>query len=82
MAGDGEHTIAAEMNEEEISGLHEVEVRDAKGKPDTVAVEIKYRRIHVLPPIGSRSAIPRSTSRCCTPRSVRNQSIGQGSTGS
>lgn len=58
LAGDGEHTIAAEMNEEEISGLHEVEVRDAKGKPETVAVEIKYRRIHVLPPIGKQKRYP------------------------
>ncbi len=58
LAGDGEHTIATEMNEEEISGLHEVEVRDAKGKPETVAVEIKYRRIHVLPPIGKQKRYP------------------------
>ncbi|WP_192258034.1 hypothetical protein [Mesorhizobium caraganae] len=28
LAGNGEHTIAAEMNEGKISGLHEVEVRD------------------------------------------------------
>ncbi|WP_226951520.1 IS4/Tn5 family transposase DNA-binding protein [Rhizobium terrae] len=38
LAGDGEHTIAAEMNEAEISGMHEVEVRDANGKPETIAV--------------------------------------------
>ncbi|WP_245493475.1 MULTISPECIES: IS4 family transposase [unclassified Mesorhizobium] len=61
LAGDGEHTIAAEMNEEEISGLHEVEVRDAKGKPETVAVEIKYRRMHVLPPIGKQKRYPALT---------------------
>ncbi|MER8996030.1 hypothetical protein [Mesorhizobium sp. M0678] len=70
------------LNEEEISGLHEVELRDAKGKPEAVAVEIKYRHIHVLPPICKQKRYPRSTSRCCTPRSVRNQSIGQESTGS
>lgn len=38
--------------------MHEVEVRDAKGKPETVAVEIKYRRIHVLPPIGNQKRYP------------------------
>ncbi|WP_287281380.1 hypothetical protein [Mesorhizobium sp.] len=43
---------------DKISGLHEVEVRDAKGKPETVAVEIKYRRIHVLPPIGKQKPYP------------------------
>ena len=46
------------MNEVEISGLHEVEVRDAKGKPETVAVAIKYRRIHVQPPIGKQKRYP------------------------
>lgn len=58
LAGDGEHTIATEMNEEEISGLHEVEVRDAKGKPETVAVEIKYRLIQGLPRIGKQKRYP------------------------
>ena len=58
LAGDGEHTIDAEMNEAEISGVHEVEVRDAQGKPETVAVEIKYRRIHVLPPIAKQKRYP------------------------
>ena len=58
LAGDGEHTIAAEMNEAEISGMHEVEVRDANGKPETIAVEIRFRRIHVLPPIGMQKHYP------------------------
>lgn len=58
LAGDGEHTIAAEMSKAESSGVHEVEVRDAKGKPETVAVEIKYRRIHVLPPVGKQRRYP------------------------
>ena len=58
LAGDGEHTIAAEMNEAEISGMHEVEVRDANGKPETIAVEIRFRRIHVLPPIGKQKHYP------------------------
>jgi len=58
LAGDGEHTIAAEMNEAEISGLHEVEVRDSKGKAETVAVAVKYRRIRVLPPIGKQKRYP------------------------
>lgn len=58
LAGDGKHTIDAETNEAEISGVHEVEVRDAQGKPETVAVEIKYRRIHVLPPIAKQKRYP------------------------
>lgn len=58
LAGDGGHTIAAEMNEVEISGWHEVAVRDATGRPETVAVAIKYRRIHVQPPIGKQKRYP------------------------
>lgn len=58
LAGGGAHTIAAEMNETEISGMHEVEVRDANGKPETIAVEIRSRRIHVLPPIGKQKRYP------------------------
>lgn len=58
LAGDGGHTIATEMKEAQISGVHKVEVRDAKGKPETVAVEIKHRRIHVRPPIGKQKRYP------------------------
>jgi Transposase DNA-binding len=58
LAGDGEHTISDEMNEVEISGLHHVELRNTKGNPETAAVEIKYRRIHVLPPIGKQKRYP------------------------
>lgn len=58
LAGDGDHTIAAEMNEVEISGVHEVEIGDAKGKPETVTVQIKYSHIHVLPPIGKQKHYP------------------------
>ncbi len=32
LAGEGEHTIAAEMGEVAVAGLHRVEVRDAKGR--------------------------------------------------
>src|SRR5690606_37884103 len=82
LAGDGEHTIAAEMNEAEISGRHKVEVRDSKGKAETVAVAIKHRCIRVLPPIGKQKRYLLSISRCCTRPSATNRSIGQGSTGS
>ncbi len=38
--------------------MHGVVVRDAKGKPETVAVEIKHRRIHVRPPTGKQKRYP------------------------
>ena len=33
LAGDGDHTIADEMNEVEIKGLHRIEGRDNNGEP-------------------------------------------------
>ena len=52
LAGDGRHTIADEMSEVAVQGLHRVEVRDRAGRIGTAAVELRYRRIAVLPPIG------------------------------
>jgi hypothetical protein len=34
LAGDGDHTIAKEMNEVEVKGLHRLEVRDSSGDRD------------------------------------------------
>jgi hypothetical protein len=52
LAGDGNHTIADEMEEVEVAGQHHVEVCEKKGRVDTAIVEIRYRSIHVLPPVG------------------------------
>jgi hypothetical protein len=53
LAGEGDHTIAAEMNEVEPCGLHTVEVRHGKETVE-VEVELKYHRLRVLPPIGKQ----------------------------
>jgi hypothetical protein len=58
LAGDGGHTIAKEMNEAQVGGLHAVEVRDGKGRTETALVELKCRRVHVLPPIGKQKRYP------------------------
>jgi hypothetical protein len=58
LAGDGRHTIADEMSEVAVQGLHRVEVRDRAGRIGTVAVELRYRRIKVLPPIGKQKRYP------------------------
>jgi hypothetical protein len=58
LAGDGRHTIADEMEEVEVKGLHRVEVRDSTGRVGTAAVELRYRRIRVLPPIGKQKRYP------------------------
>ena len=61
LAGDGDHTIADEMDEVAVKGLHRVEVRDSNGDPDEAVLEIRYRKIRVLPPIGKQKRYPALT---------------------
>jgi len=61
LAGDGNHTIADEMEDLAVAGQHHVEVCDSKGRVGTATVEIKYRSIHVLPPIGKQKRYPALT---------------------
>lgn len=58
LAGDGSHTIANEMQEVPVKGLHRVEVQDRHGNRSTATVELRFKRIHVLPPIGKRAHYP------------------------
>lgn len=54
LAGDGDHTIAQEMGEVRVKGLHRVQTSDQNGNIVDVVLEIRYRRIEVLPPIGKQ----------------------------
>ncbi len=58
LAGDGGHTIAAEMAEVCYLGVHRVEVVDREGRASTARAELRYRRVRVLPPIGKQSRYP------------------------
>lgn len=58
LAGNGHHTIADEMTAVEIAGEHQVEVRNGKGRVETATVEIRYRSVRVLPPIGKQKRYP------------------------
>ena len=58
LAGDGEHTIADEMEEIAVKGLHRIETRDEHGEVCRATLELKYRRIRVLPPIGKQKRYP------------------------
>ncbi len=58
LAGDGKHTIAVEMEEVWIQRPHRLQVRDEKGDRSEAILEIKYRRIRVLPPIGKHKEYP------------------------
>jgi hypothetical protein len=58
LAGDGEHTISAEMNTAETAGQHAVEVRDEAGEVVDVLLDVRFKRIRVLPPIGKQKRYP------------------------
>lgn len=58
LAGDGTHTIAAEMAEVRCRGIHRIEVLDRYGRPSEAVLELKFHRLQVLPPIGKRSRYP------------------------
>lgn len=58
LAGDGAHTVADEMDEVVVKGLHQIETRDDEGNVCAAVLEIKYRRLHVLPPIGKHKRYP------------------------
>lgn len=54
LAGDGKHTIAAEMADAPVTGRHMVEIADGV----TARLAVKYKRIRVLPPIGKQKRYP------------------------
>jgi transposase len=56
LAGDGQHTIAKAMQQVKVKGLHRVELRDAKGRPMIVTLELRYQRMTVLPPVGKQGS--------------------------
>jgi hypothetical protein len=61
LAGDGDHTVADEMDEVAAKKLHRIGIRDNNGDRDEAVLEIRYRRIGVLPPIGKQKRYPALT---------------------
>lgn len=58
LAGDGDHTIADEMAATNLRGLHHIEMRTDDGETVKVALEIRFRRITIQPPIGKQKRYP------------------------
>ena len=54
LAGDGGHTVATEMADVAVAGHHQVEIGDGA----TAELALRYRRVHVLPPIGKQKRYP------------------------
>lgn len=58
LAGNGDHTIADEMEATKVKGLHHIELRTADGAVEKIALEIRFKRITVQPPIGKQKRYP------------------------
>ena len=63
LAGDGGHTIADEMAEVEVQGVHSVVIGTghAGGPSDVAELELRYTQVRVLPPIGKHKRYPAQT---------------------
>jgi hypothetical protein len=58
LAGDGGHTIASEIKEAPSAGTHKIEVRNEADEISSVSLEVRFKRIHILPPIGKQNRYP------------------------
>ena len=58
LCGDGTRTIAKEMQQARLRGLHRVRVCNLQGEASEVALELRCRRLLVLPPIGKQKLYP------------------------
>ena len=58
LAGDGSGTIAEEMKHVPVQGLHRLVIRNKHGKVSDAVLELRYRRLVVLPPIGKQKKYP------------------------
>jgi IS4 transposase len=61
LAGDGKHTIKDEMKKEKVKGIHKIKIKNDNGKLTEVVLNVKFRRIKVLPPIGKKKQCPELT---------------------
>src|SRR5947207_7517723 len=58
LAGDGDHTIADERHEVAVRGQQRINVRVGNGEPDEAVLQVRYRKIRVITPIGKQNDYP------------------------
>lgn len=58
LAGNGDHTVKIEMHEAPSAGMHSIEVRVDNDTVERVTLDIRFKRIHVCPPIGKQKRYP------------------------
>jgi hypothetical protein len=56
-------SFCGQADEVMLNGPHRIEVRGSKGDPDEAVLEIKYRKIQILAPIGKRLRLIRARER-------------------
>jgi hypothetical protein len=61
LAGEGEHTVAEEMKQVRVKGRHRLKVKNNKGKLVEAVLELRYRRIRVLPSRAKKKQCPELT---------------------
>lgn len=54
LAGDDGQRVSYIMNNEKVKAVHKVQLTDKKGVTTLVDLEMRYRRIKILPPIGKQ----------------------------
>jgi hypothetical protein len=62
------------MGDIRVKGAHRIEVSDKYGEANEATLEINYRRVRILPPIGKQKRYPSLT---LTPRMRRSGSKGE-----
>ncbi|SFQ33670.1 hypothetical protein SAMN05216330_12812 [Bradyrhizobium sp. Ghvi] len=66
------------MEETSVKGLHYIDVRNDKGEMTKAALEIKFKRIAVLPPIGKQKRYPAlDLTIIMPPSAVRQKAVNQ-----
>jgi hypothetical protein len=58
LAGDGDHTISTEMQTAPSAGALQIEVRGDQDEIAHATLEVRFKRILVLPPIGKQKRYP------------------------
>ena len=58
LAGEGGRTIAAAMQNPEGRGTYRLALRTRDGRPSEAVVDLRYRWLRVLPPIGKQARYP------------------------
>jgi Transposase DNA-binding len=58
LAGDGRRTVARVMARVPVAGQHRIEVTAEDGSVGEAVLRLRYKRVHILPPIGKQKRYP------------------------